>query len=140
MYQFREYRSLFGRFAQFVAAAFVQRLRELGWIEGRTIAMEYRWSEGNPARQAEFFASGPPAAAAAKRAMQHVSRAFARSHLDETIKEATRAFIGHEHVPISVHHQCRKRFVLPQDAPLRVWKLFPMSLCAPRACPSPAAA
>jgi putative ABC transport system substrate-binding protein len=25
--------------------AFVQRLRELGWIEGRTIAIEYRWSE-----------------------------------------------------------------------------------------------
>jgi len=24
-------------------AAFVQRLRELGWIEGRTIAIEYRW-------------------------------------------------------------------------------------------------
>jgi putative tryptophan/tyrosine transport system substrate-binding protein len=37
-------------------AAFVQRLRELGWIEGRTIAMEYRWSEGNPARQAEIAA------------------------------------------------------------------------------------
>ena len=29
-------------------AAFVQRLRELGWIEGRTIAMEYRWSEEIP--------------------------------------------------------------------------------------------
>ena len=29
-------------------AAFVQRLHELGWIEGRTIAIEYRWSEGRP--------------------------------------------------------------------------------------------
>ena len=28
-------------------AAFVGRLRELGWIEGRTIVIEYRWiSEG----------------------------------------------------------------------------------------------
>src|ERR1700730_6719693 len=27
-------------------AALVQRLRELGWIEGRTIAIEYRWAEG----------------------------------------------------------------------------------------------
>ena len=27
-------------------AAFVQRLHELGWIEGRTIAIEYRWAEG----------------------------------------------------------------------------------------------
>jgi len=24
-------------------AAFVQRLRELGWIDGRTVAIEYRW-------------------------------------------------------------------------------------------------
>src|SRR5215472_7316007 len=24
-------------------AAFIQRLRELGWIEGRTVAVEYRW-------------------------------------------------------------------------------------------------
>ena len=28
-------------------AAFVQRLRELGWIEGRTIAVEYRWTKGS---------------------------------------------------------------------------------------------
>jgi putative tryptophan/tyrosine transport system substrate-binding protein len=27
-------------------AALVQRLRELGWIEGRSIAIEYRWAEG----------------------------------------------------------------------------------------------
>jgi putative tryptophan/tyrosine transport system substrate-binding protein len=27
-------------------AAFVQRLRELGWVDGRTIAIEYRWAEG----------------------------------------------------------------------------------------------
>ena len=27
-------------------AAFVAHLRELGWIEGRTIAIEYRWSQG----------------------------------------------------------------------------------------------
>jgi putative tryptophan/tyrosine transport system substrate-binding protein len=26
--------------------AFVQRLRELGWIEGRTVVIEYRWAEG----------------------------------------------------------------------------------------------
>jgi hypothetical protein len=31
-------------------AAFVQRLRELGWIEGRTLAIEYRWAEGSPER------------------------------------------------------------------------------------------
>jgi ABC-type uncharacterized transport system substrate-binding protein len=37
-------------------AAFVQRLRELGWIEGRTVAIEYRWAEGRSERFAEFAA------------------------------------------------------------------------------------
>ena len=27
-------------------AAFVQRLRELGWSEGRNLTIEYRWAEG----------------------------------------------------------------------------------------------
>ena len=31
-------------------AAFVTRLRELGWIEGRTVAIEYRWAEGRSER------------------------------------------------------------------------------------------
>src|SRR4029453_17257579 len=31
-------------------AAFVRRLRELGWIEGHTVAIEYRWAEGRPER------------------------------------------------------------------------------------------
>ena len=37
-------------------AAFVQRLRELGWVEGRNIAIEYRWAEGRLERLAEFAA------------------------------------------------------------------------------------
>ena len=37
-------------------AAFVQRLRELGWIEGRNIAIEYRWAEGRDERFAEIAA------------------------------------------------------------------------------------
>jgi putative tryptophan/tyrosine transport system substrate-binding protein len=37
-------------------AAFAQRLRELGWIEGRTVAIEYRWSEGRPERATQFAA------------------------------------------------------------------------------------
>jgi putative ABC transport system substrate-binding protein len=37
-------------------AAFVLRLRELGWIEGRTIAIEYRWASGSSERAAEIAA------------------------------------------------------------------------------------
>src|SRR6266480_3580307 len=61
-------------------AAFVQRLRELSWIEGRTIAIEYRWAEGRSERAAEIAAEfvrlkvdvivtqGTPAVLAAKQA------------------------------------------------------------------------
>jgi putative tryptophan/tyrosine transport system substrate-binding protein len=36
--------------------AFVQRLRQLGWIEDRTIAIEYRWAEGRSEDYAEIAA------------------------------------------------------------------------------------
>jgi putative tryptophan/tyrosine transport system substrate-binding protein len=39
-----------------LVAAFAQRLRELGWIEGRTIAIEYRWAEGRTERFADIAA------------------------------------------------------------------------------------
>ena len=35
-------------------AAFVQGLRELGWIEGHTVAIEYRWAEGRAERYTEI--------------------------------------------------------------------------------------
>jgi putative tryptophan/tyrosine transport system substrate-binding protein len=41
--------------AQWVAS-FVQRLRELGWLEGRDVAIEYRWAEGRDERAAEIAA------------------------------------------------------------------------------------
>src|SRR6516165_3068197 len=37
-------------------AAFVQRLHELGWIENRTVAIEYRWGEGRDERYREIAA------------------------------------------------------------------------------------
>jgi putative tryptophan/tyrosine transport system substrate-binding protein len=37
-------------------AAFVARLAELRWIEGKTIVIEYRWSQGRPERYAEIAA------------------------------------------------------------------------------------
>ncbi|MGB7937455.1 MAG: ABC transporter substrate binding protein, partial [Pseudolabrys sp.] len=37
-------------------AAFVKRLGELGWIDGSTIAIEYRWAESRGERYAEIAA------------------------------------------------------------------------------------
>lgn len=36
--------------------AFVQRLRELGWVDGSTVAIEYRWADGHTERYAEIAA------------------------------------------------------------------------------------
>ena len=70
-------------------AAFVQRLRELGWIEGRTIAIEYRWAEGRNERFAEIAAefvrlkvdvivtAGTAAVVAAKQATSVIPIVFA---------------------------------------------------------------
>jgi putative ABC transport system substrate-binding protein len=68
--------------------AFVHRLRELGWIEGRTIAIEYRWGEGRADRYAEIaaefvrlkvdvmLAGGTEAAVAAKQATSVIPIVF----------------------------------------------------------------
>src|SRR6516165_4188422 len=37
-------------------AAFVQRLRELAWIDGRNVAIEYRWAEGRSEHYTEAAA------------------------------------------------------------------------------------
>ena len=71
------------------AAAFAQRLRELGWVEGRTIAIEYRWAEGRNDSLAEIPAEfvrlkvniivtgGAPAVIAAKQVTPVVPIVFA---------------------------------------------------------------
>jgi putative tryptophan/tyrosine transport system substrate-binding protein len=38
------------------AAAFAERMGQLGWIDGQTVAIDYRWSEGRPERVAEAVA------------------------------------------------------------------------------------
>src|SRR5262245_36046488 len=38
------------------SAAFVQRLRELGWTDGRTVEIEYRWADGRDERFSEIAA------------------------------------------------------------------------------------
>jgi putative tryptophan/tyrosine transport system substrate-binding protein len=70
-------------------AAFVQRLRELAWIEGRTITIEYRWADGRNERAAEIaaefvrlkvdviVAQGTPSVIAAKQATSVIPIVFA---------------------------------------------------------------
>ena len=71
------------------AAAFARRLHDLGWIEGRTIAIEYRWADARSDRLAEIAAEfsrlkvdvivtgGTPAVMAAKQAAPVVPIVFA---------------------------------------------------------------
>jgi hypothetical protein len=42
--------------AERFSAALAGRLQELRWIEGRTVTIEYRWSEGRLERVAEIAA------------------------------------------------------------------------------------
>ena len=70
-------------------AAFVQRLRELGWVEGRNVAIEYRWAEGRNERFPELVdelvrlkvaaivTQGTPSVLAAKQATSIIPIIFA---------------------------------------------------------------
>jgi ABC-type uncharacterized transport system substrate-binding protein len=74
-------------YSQWVAA-FVQRLRELGWVDGRTMAVEARWAEGRAERYGEIAAEfvrlkvavivamGTPPTVAAKEATSAVPIVF----------------------------------------------------------------
>ena len=74
-----------------LVTVFVQRLRELGWIEGRTIAIEYRWADGRFERFAEIAAefvrlkvdvilTSGPAVFAAKQATSVIPIVFATAN------------------------------------------------------------
>jgi putative ABC transport system substrate-binding protein len=68
-------------------AALVQQLRDLGWVDGRTIAIEYRWAATQRFDEvvAEFvrlkvdviFTSGTPPTVAAKKATSEIPIVFA---------------------------------------------------------------
>jgi putative ABC transport system substrate-binding protein len=72
-------------FGQRVAAC-TQRLRELGWIEGRTVAIEYRWAEAQRFDEIvnEFvrlkvdviFTGGTPPVIAAQKATSNIPIVF----------------------------------------------------------------
>src|SRR5262249_24489370 len=69
-------------------AAFVERLRELSWIEGRTVVIEYRWTDGRSDLAADIAAefarrkvdiivpSGTPLIVAAKQATATIPIVF----------------------------------------------------------------
>jgi ABC-type uncharacterized transport system substrate-binding protein len=59
-----------------LVAAFVRRLHELGWIEGRTVAIEYRWAEGRTERFDEIAAE------------------FVRRKVDVIVTSATAAIVA----------------------------------------------
>ena len=73
-----------------LVAAFTQRLHELGWIENRTVVIEYRWSEGRAERVVQIAAefvrlnvdvivtSGTPQVLATKQATSVIPIVFAR--------------------------------------------------------------
>src|SRR5262249_29843912 len=68
-------------------AAFMQRLRELGWIESRTIAVEYRWAEGRRSfhwKSGEAKTSCPPSKRS-KAARRHFMPLSTRSSIPPAV-------------------------------------------------------
>jgi hypothetical protein len=84
-------------------AAFVRRLHELGWLEGQTVAIEYRWAEGRSERFAEIAAefvrlkvdvivtAGTAPALAAKQATSAIPIASQRKHESSAWKASYRS-------------------------------------------------
>jgi hypothetical protein len=79
-------------------AAFVQRMRENGWIEGRTVAIEYRWAAGRSERFTEIAAE------------------FARLKVDVIVTAGTDAVIAAKKAT-SVAQLVRQKESRPRAAP-----------------------
>jgi putative ABC transport system substrate-binding protein len=91
--------------------AFVQRLRDLGWVDGRTITIEYRWADGKSERLADIAAEfvrqkvtvivtgGTAAVAAAKQATSVIPIVFGTA--GDPVRDAGRK-LGLEVVPLEV--------------------------------------
>jgi putative ABC transport system substrate-binding protein len=65
-------------------AAFVQRLHDLGWIDGRTVAIQYRWAEG----RTEGF--------------QDIAAEFARLKVDVIVTSGTAPVLAAKQVAMNV--------------------------------------
>jgi hypothetical protein len=96
-------------------AAFSQRLRELGWIDDRTIAIEYRWAEGRSERYAEIAAEFVRLKRPGRRRPGRKSGAAWRQRhwpvgpVDRSYREATRTLARDcpPRPPVSTHRECR---------------------------------
>ena len=114
-------------------AAFVQRLRELGWIDGRTIAIEYRWAEGRLERfaqiAAEFvrlkvdvFSLMEPRSLAAKQATSFIPIVFAA--MADPIGNGLVASLARQ---AATSPACRtRRPILPANASNSCARLYPV--------------
>jgi ABC transporter substrate binding protein len=120
-------------------AAFVQRLQELGWIEGRTIAIEYRWAEGRTERFHEIAAefarlkvdvivtAGTAPVLAAKQAATNVPIVFAVASLAHPGGNVTGLSILQTDLAAKNSNCCARLFPISAG-----WPSSPM-LGAPRA-------
>ena len=117
--------------------AFVLRMRELGWIEGRTVAIEYRWVEGRSERFAEIAAefvqlkvnvivtSGTPAVMALQQATSVIPIVFATagdpvSNRGRTCRKTTgtSAGSGPASKPFSADGKCQQSIYGVGDEPI----------------------
>src|SRR6476660_5088209 len=85
-------------------AAFVQRLRELGWIEGRNIAIEYRWLGGRAERAGEIAAE------------------FVRLKVDVIVTHATAPVLAAKQATSVIRSSLRWRRTRSAPAWSRVWR------------------
>src|SRR5215472_12519352 len=78
-------------------AALVQRLRELGWLENRTVAIEVRWAEGRNERYSEIVAE------------------FVRLKVDVIVTQGTPATIAAKQVKSVDRYRCQAPRNLARD-------------------------
>src|SRR6476660_3507084 len=99
-----------------MARGFCAAIHELGWNEGRTIAIEYRWAEGREGRFAEIAAecvrlrvdvivtAGTPQVLAVKQATSVIPIVFATAAGRHRPRRVTGATGRQRHRPVGPAH------------------------------------